>query len=359
MDIEKLLRQILEKYGTAAADSRTLAAIAKKVTKGGGNYPDAQRYAIETGELLTDALQEYLPEALTDGRLFRATAEVLVQKPMERAGRDVTKIAAEIQENLNQAAGIGIKGIEPELNKDQITGIITGICNADSYEAGKDEMFTQIGNFMEGTVDDCVRENADFQYRAGLNPKIERRADGKCCAWCSRLAGTYDYADVRDRGNDVFRRHKNCHCTISYNPGDGSRRRQNVHSRQWTEEGRDDRIQKSKIIDLDLQKFAYKKGDYRRAVFGRNWQDGSLKESIRRFAKGAKPEKRKRGKTYYTSKDGKISVVYDRNGDYFRILDRVAENNKEPKPYLDSNGNRVFSEELTHFINTDRKEAQP
>lgn len=91
-------------------------------------------------------------------------------------------------------------------------------------------------------MDDFVRENADFQYKAGLSPTIERKTTGKCCAWCSNLAGSYPYEDVKDKGNDVFRRHKNCHCQILYNPRDGSKRRQNVHTRQWTDDGKADRI---------------------------------------------------------------------------------------------------------------------
>ena len=104
-------------------------------------------------------------------------------------------------------------------------------------------------------MDDCVRENADFQYKAGLSPKIERRTVGKCCEWCSKLAGTYEYDDVKDRGNDVFRRHKNCHCIVSYNPGDGSKRRQNVHTGRWTTEQDPDIIESRKNTGMDGGEF--------------------------------------------------------------------------------------------------------
>ena len=225
MDIEKLLNQILRKYGKGVSDSTKLAAIAEKVAKGAAKYPDAQKYAIETGKVLTSALREYLPEALTDGRLYRAIAEVLVQQPIEQAGADVARIAEAIQEGLNQAAGVGLKAIVPEMNEDQITGIITGICNADSYESNVELFMDQVSGLLEGYVDDFVRENAGFQYEAGLSPTVERIADGGCCKWCSSLAGSYDYASVRDRGNDVWRRHNNCHCQIIYNPAGSKRRR--------------------------------------------------------------------------------------------------------------------------------------
>ena len=44
-------------------------------------------------------------------------------------------------------------------------------------------------NFTQAIVDDAVRANADFQSKAGLNPKIVRTSTRKCCAWCNSLAG--------------------------------------------------------------------------------------------------------------------------------------------------------------------------
>ena len=79
--------------------------------------------------------------------------------------------------------------------------------------------FDQVGNFLEGHLDDSVHDNAGVQYVAGLDPTLTRTATAKCCKWCDQLAGTYDYEKVRNKGNDVWKRHKNCHCIIDYNPG--------------------------------------------------------------------------------------------------------------------------------------------
>ena len=48
-------------------------------------------------------------------------------------------------------------------------------------------------NLSMSTVDDTIRANADFHYESGLNPKIVRTSAGRCCEWCSNLAGEYDY----------------------------------------------------------------------------------------------------------------------------------------------------------------------
>lgn len=231
--LEALVATILEEIAKGIDHSRTAQRILEAIGSGKATYADALKYARENGQVMAEVLQRYLPEVLTNGMLFRSEADLVVRRPMEAGGERVAKAAAEIQQALNDNAGVGIRAIKPELNEDQIDGIITDICNAESYDLGKDNLFSQIENFLEGTVDDCVRENADFQAGAGLKPKIVRTAFGKCCDWCSSLAGTYDYEDVKDKGNDVFRRHKNCHCIVSYDPGDGAKRRQNVHTGQW------------------------------------------------------------------------------------------------------------------------------
>lgn len=52
-------------------------------------------------------------------------------------------------------------------------------------------------NYCQSIVDNAVRKNADFQWKSGLEPKIVRTAEYKCCKWCSNLEGTYRYEDVK------------------------------------------------------------------------------------------------------------------------------------------------------------------
>ena len=301
-NVTEVLNRILEEIESGLEGSRKAREIAGKIQQGKATYADAYAYARENSRIMTDSLKKNLPDALTDGRLYRAEADQVIRVPMTQSGEMVAETAAEIQQTMNEAAEIGINGIVPEVNEDQINGIITDICNADSYDAGKKNLFTQIENFLEGTVDDCVRENADFQYQAGLSPKIERRAFGKCCNWCDSLAGTYEYADVRNKGNDVFRRHKSCHCMIYYNPGDGSKRRQNVHSRQWTDDGKADRI---KLAEMDNSEVIHQR--FKRSELKNGLPIDGIPNSISDMVDkdGSVIQRRKYGK------DGKASIDYD------------------------------------------------
>lgn len=370
MDYDEILKKILRRYAVKTDQIRTMQVIESKLAKHTATYADAEHFAQEISRALTGALREYLPEALTDGKLFRAAAEVLLEQPMKTACKDVADIAAQIQKQMNEDSEIEINPIIPEMNQDQIDGIITGICNSESFEAGQEVLYDQVENCMEGYVDDFVRENADFHYRAGLFPTIERRTTGKCCAWCAKLVGSYPYEDVKDRGNDVFRRHKNCHCQVLYNPGNGSKKRQNVHWRQWTEDREPATIEARKsFIGIDLQKFGRTTGDYRRAKWGNDWPEGSLKETVSKFARGSKglPSRDKK-KIEYRSKDGRYLIKYDKKGDYFRIEDlSITESTRQ---CVDLNGNQIVDisengkqisvsqdeyERRTHYKNTDKK----
>lgn len=111
-----------------------------------------------------------------------------------------------------------------------------------------------VSTFCMSIVDDSVKANADFQYNAGMSPKIIRTTDGKCCEWCNKLAGVYDYEKVKNTGNEVFRRHRNCGCVVAYDPGDG--RIQNAHTKEWTTREEYDRLLQEKEHLLPQQREA-------------------------------------------------------------------------------------------------------
>lgn len=85
-------------------------------------------------------------------------------------------------------------------------------------------------NFSQTIVDDTIKTNAEFHYKAGLSPKIIRTSDGNCCDWCDSVVGVYKYPDVP---KDVYRRHKHCQCEVNYYPGDG--KYQNAHTKKWSD----------------------------------------------------------------------------------------------------------------------------
>ena len=152
----------------------------------------------------------------------------------------VAEVSKEVQETLNKLNGIGIKAIKPEMNEDKVDGIIDIVSGKDKYDEIAYMLDEPIINFTLSVVDAAIKANADFQYKSGLSPKIKRISTGKCCEWCNKLVGVYDYGKVSDTGNDVFRRHKYCRCLVEYVPGNGMK--QNVHTKEWSKSYKSDKI---------------------------------------------------------------------------------------------------------------------
>ena len=114
MDPNEILKKILRRYGALTDNIRATQIVESKIKKGIATYADAEDMSIRIGKALTTALKENLPDALTDGRLYRAIAEVVVEQPMKAAGKDVAKIAADIQRELNEAGMLGALEIVSE-----------------------------------------------------------------------------------------------------------------------------------------------------------------------------------------------------------------------------------------------------
>ena len=107
-------------------------------------------------------------------------------------------------------------------------------------------------------------------------------------------------------------------------------------------------------------------GATRAKEFSKYWGEASLKETISKFTPDYEViEKLDKGKILYNSKTTNIQIVYDTNGNYFRIEDLSL---KGKRRYLDINGNNASNkiengkqkgrskeeyEALTHFKNKD------
>ena len=81
-------------------------------------------------------------------------------------------------------------------------------------------------NITRSFYDDYVETNVKYRSEAGLECFIIRSDHGGCCKWCAALAGNYRYPEEVPK--DVYRRHDNCTCTVTYTNG---RKAQDVWSK--------------------------------------------------------------------------------------------------------------------------------
>lgn len=228
-----LYKTINESYKKEIASNQEIKKLLKKMKKQSANYQDALEFAENLGNCLKKAFAENVTsEMLPNGKMPFIVAKEIIEPILKENYEIIAKQCVNVQNILNKAANIGLKGVKPNYNQDRTNGIVNYVSNHEYKKIEKSFHDSLVTN-SRSIVDASVKENADFHYKSGLNPKIVRKTQGKCCKWCSDLVGTYDYADVKSTGNDVFRRHSNCRCIVSYDPTGNSKKVQDVWAKTW------------------------------------------------------------------------------------------------------------------------------
>lgn len=230
--VPSLLKKIKSEFEGARLDSEVLKDLLSKLHHSKASYLDANQYAIEIGEILSKALGASLTnETLPDGKMYYNIAQRVLADVLGRNHELVSDYTEQVQKNLNSEAKIGLAAQVPELNQDRIDGLVNRLASEESFDDVKWLLDDPIVNFSQSIVDDSIRKNAEFHHKVGLSPKIVRRVVGHPCKWCKSLEGSYNYPEVP---KDIYRRHGNCRCTVDYHPGNG--KKQNVHTKKWTDE---------------------------------------------------------------------------------------------------------------------------
>ncbi|VNF86233.1 gp35 [Streptococcus pneumoniae] len=230
--VPSLLKKIKSEFEGARLDSEVLKDLLSKLQHSKASYLDANKYAIEIGEILSKALGASLTnETLPDGKMYYNIAQRVLTDVLGRNYELVSDYTEQVQKNLNSQAKIGLAAQVPELNQDRIDGLVNRLASEESFDDVKWLLVDPIVIFSQSIVDDSIRKNAEFHHKVGLSPKIFRRVVGHPCKWCKSLEGSYTYPEVP---KDIYRRHGNCRCTVDYHPGNG--KKQNVHTKKWTDE---------------------------------------------------------------------------------------------------------------------------
>lgn len=243
--VENVTGEFHRLYDASGKISGLLAKVKAKTA----TYAEAQEYALEVSRLIGQAWQKYVKaDTLPDGKMYYNIASRLIPAVLDENHALVAGYAVEVQKGLNDRAGIGLKAQKAELDGDRVDGLVDLASSAERYDQVSGKLLSAFENFSQHTVDETIRKNADLHYNTGLRPKIIRRSNGKCCAWCRSLAGSHDYPAF-DR--DIYRRHDNCRCTVLYDPADGSKLLQNVHTKRLTTAEEHDKIEARRILNMN------------------------------------------------------------------------------------------------------------
>lgn len=255
-----ILQDLEEKISENNADRRAMTRLQVKAEKGQADFRDANEFARLRGKAVRNAIADISSSDLPNGQMYYNIASRTLEPVLTEMNQDVLDIAEAATKAANEAAGIGLKPVVPDMS-DNVKRLVDKAAS-ELWDDIRDEVAAAAETMAHKDVDETIRENARFQYESGLDPKVERIASAGACKWCREQAGTHAYT----RGADYFRRHANCECEIWFEPGKrgGSRElvssatyRQNLDS--LTPEEREQHAQ-----ELRLRKNARERERYRR-----------------------------------------------------------------------------------------------
>lgn len=212
----ELFAKIQAQFVQSVRADQRITAIYAKLQAGTATHEDTHWFSVFLGDHAADALSANLTSgALPDGRLWYNIAQRTVRPILEENHGLVNAVAERVQARMNSAAGVGIKPIAEPLNENRVAGIINRLADADQLDDVAWMLDEPIKIFTQNVADDFMQRNMDFQTAAGLSPTVTRTVVGGCCAWCQKLAGTYEKDDAPA---DIYKRHGSCRCSITTDP---------------------------------------------------------------------------------------------------------------------------------------------
>lgn len=236
---KELCERVREVFEQRNSSNSFLVRLKDEIARGTATMRDTSLYSQTLGINLRRAIKEVVtPDELPDSTLYYNIAHSILEPLLRDTYEDVNAVCAEVQRKLDDKVGIHLASQKADFPAERVRAACGSASTRDTAEHGIEVLERTSENITAAFSDDYMKANADFRSRAGLDTYIERRDDGKCCEWCSKLAGRYSYPDKAPR--DIFRRHDNCGCTVEYVCSKG---RQDVWSKKWQDEqGKAERI---------------------------------------------------------------------------------------------------------------------
>lgn len=243
MNPNELLDIIESNFNAKVAGDKETQRLLSILQRSKATQRDARRYAERLGELLGESFNEvYGFFDIPGDTISKELADRTVVPMLRKSRTKILEYADVSQKAAYEKSGLGLNPVTEAWEGSRAESLATGLASKVTDltpEEAKPWFGEPMVTFSEKVLDDWVRENAKALRDAGFDPKIVREVEKSKtttksygpykgrkskikityqspCKWCQGLAGTYDYDDVSNRGNEVYRRHDGCRCTVLY-----------------------------------------------------------------------------------------------------------------------------------------------
>lgn len=231
----ELLAKIRREFNLVTSkdeNAKHIQAILRKVEDETATMEDVSRFTQGVGQRLSEIIRKNVTQdALPDGKMYYNIADTILQGTLRDNYELINLIASQVQKKLDEKLNITIKPQQAEFPKERVHQLVNGVsAPTDDFSTVQRRMISPVENVNYSMYTDYVEKNARVRNDAGINCYIIRDDHSGCCEWCAKRAGKYRYpAEVP---KDIYRRHDNCGCTVTFVSDRGM---QNVWSKKsWT-----------------------------------------------------------------------------------------------------------------------------
>lgn len=227
----ELLEKIRTEFQKTCKADKYIQSVLKKIEGGTANMEEVALLSKQLGFRASQAIGAHVNvAALPDGKMYYNIADTILTGVLKDNYDIINSAATECQKALDSQVGINITPQQAAFPTERVQAVVNAASIPDiAEEVMIRRMTSPTQNITESFYNDYVQTNVKFRSDAGLDCYIIRNDHGGCCKWCSKLAGKYHYPE--DVPKDVYRRHDNCGCTVTYLNG---RKAQNVWSKtKW------------------------------------------------------------------------------------------------------------------------------
>lgn len=221
----ELLGKIRAEFQNSCKADKYIQSVLKKIEGGTAKMEEVALLSKQLGFRVSQAIGTHVNvAALPDGKMYYNIADTILTGVLKDNYDVINSAAAECQKALDSQTGINITPQQAAFPTERVQAVVNAASVPDiAEEVMIRRMTAPAQNITESFYNDYVQTNVKFRSDAGLDCYIIRNDHGGCCEWCAKLAGKYHYPE--DVPKDVYRRHDNCGCTVTYLNG---RKAQNV-----------------------------------------------------------------------------------------------------------------------------------
>lgn len=212
----ELLEKIRAEFQKNCKADKYIQSVLKKIEGSTAKMEEVALLSKQLGLRASQAIGTYVNAgALPDGKMYYNIADTILSGVLKDNYDIINSAVAACQKALDRKAGINIRPQQAEFPAERIQAVANAASIPDiAEEVMIRRMTAPAQNITESFYNDYVEANVKFRSDAGLDCYIIRNDHGGCCEWCAKLAGKYHYPE--DVPKDVYRRHDNCGCTVTY-----------------------------------------------------------------------------------------------------------------------------------------------